>query len=102
MEQQQGYYSSTVPVEPPAKHPGRTEGIISIICAVIALGFFPPVFGVVGIVLGARCLKKGNQSLGIIAIILSAVFMVIGMILGAGMSMLNKTSQGAIGFILQI
>ena len=99
---QQEYYSSTVPAEAPAKHPGRVEGIIAIICAVIALGFFPPVFGIAGIVLGILARKKGDRTLGLVAIILSAVFMVIGFIIGAGLSILSQMSGGAVGFLLSL
>jgi hypothetical protein len=66
-------------VEP--KHPGMTQGICGIVCAVLSLLFLPPVFGIAGIVLGILALRKNQVALGITAIVLSAVFMVIGMII---------------------
>ena len=64
-------------------HPGRMQGILSIVSAVISLGFFPLIFGALGIVLGAISHRKGEKTLGLVGIILSAVFMVIGFIVGA-------------------
>lgn len=91
MPEQQPYHTPAgIPVEVPTKHPGRIEGIIAIICAVIALGFFPPIFGIIGIILGVRARKKGEDTLGLIAITLSAVFMVIGFIIGAGLAILGS------------
>lgn len=88
--QEKEYYVGTIPVEKASKHSGRLEGVIAIIFAIIALGLFPPVFGVVGIVLGIRASKKGYKTLGVVAITLSAVFMALGMIIGFGVSSLNK------------
>jgi len=68
--------------------PGRKKAILSIICAVIALGFFPPIFGIAGIILGYLARKEGEKTLGLIGIILSAVFMVLGFIIGAGVSIM--------------
>ncbi len=79
--EQQPYYIPTVPAEPPAKHPGMVEGIISIVCAVLSLAFFPIILGPVGIILGSLSHKKGSKTLGLVAIILSAVFMVAGFII---------------------
>lgn len=50
-----------------------------------------------GIVLGILALKKGQRNLGLIAIILSAVFMVIGIIISIAVG--NITDEGG-GFIL--
>lgn len=77
-------------------HPGRMQGILSVVSAVIALGFFPPVFGVLGIVLGVVAHRKGEKTLGLIGIILSAVFMVIGSIVGAAVSLWLTTGAAAI------
>lgn len=78
MASQATYVPVAVPVEIAPEHPGRAQGIIGIVCAVIFLGLFPPLFGIAGIILGVLALKKGQINLGLIAIILSAVFMVIG------------------------
>jgi len=94
------FYTPVVTPEPASTHPGRVEGIISIICAVISLGLFPPVFGITGIVLGLRSYKKGAKSLGLVGVILSAVFMVIGFIVGAALYVLkDRFIQGAAGII---
>lgn len=92
-------YYATIPQEPPSRHPGRTEGIIGIICAVISLAFFPIIFGPVGIILGAISSKKGSKTLGLVTIILSAVFMVIGFIIGAAVYLyLNQQKSASIPF----
>lgn len=96
----QQYYTPPIPVERSAKHPGRTEGIISIVCAVIALGFFPPIFGIAGIILGALSRKKGGRTLGLIGVILSIVFMVAGFIIGAMVSIVGSDiANGLAGLI---
>lgn len=77
-----------------ASRPGRKKAILSIIFAVIALGFVPPLFGVAGIMLGYLAKKEGENKLGLIGIILSAVFMVLGFIIGAGVSVLNNAGGG--------
>ena len=59
-----------------------TQGIIGLLCAVISLIFFPPVFGIAGIIFGVLSLQKGQKGLGITAIVLSAVFMLIGFAFG--------------------
>jgi hypothetical protein len=63
-------------------HPGLIQGIIAIVCAVISLLLLPPLFGIAGIILGVLSLRKGHTALGIVAIVLSAVFMVLGMAFG--------------------
>ncbi len=76
----QGTYQPVgVPAETVA-HPGVTQGIIGIVCAVISLLFFPPVFGLAGIILGILSMRKGERALGITAVVLSAIFMIVGMI----------------------
>jgi len=82
MQEEQEYYTPNIPAEPPSKHPGRVEGIIAIICAIISLLFFPIIFGIVGTILGITSRTKGEETLGLIAIILSLAFMVIGLALG--------------------
>ena len=99
-QNQQQYYGATLPVEPPLKNPGRVEGIISIICAVMAILFFPIIFGPVGIILGSVSLKKGSKTLGLVAIILSAVFMGLGFVLGYLALMNNPATGGFIGLLL--
>jgi len=99
---QQEYYTPTVPTEPPDKHPGRTEGIIAIICATVSLLFFPIIFGPTGIFLGVIAEKKGEKTLGLVAIILSAIFMVIGFILGAYVGLKQVQIQGAAGLLFPI
>lgn len=78
---QTAYVPVAVPTRSPISHPGRTQAILGIISAVIAVLFVPPVFGIAGIVLGVIARNKGDKTLGLVAIMLSAVLMVIGMIL---------------------
>lgn len=99
---QQEYYSPTVPTEAPTKHPGRVEGIISIICALISTLFFPIILGPAGIFLGVLSLRKGQKTLGLVAIILSAVCMAIGFILGFLYATTSKSAAGAAGFLLSL
>lgn len=100
---EQLYYTATVPVEKTSKHPGRVEGVFSIICATTALLFFPVIFGPVGIVLGVQARKKGEKTLGLVGIILSSVLMAAGFILGflTGLEE-QKSLEGAGGFILHV
>ncbi len=78
----QGVYQPIgVPAEIPT-HSGMTQGVVGIICGVIALLFFPPIFGLAGIILGVLAIKKGERTLGITAIVISAIFTIIGMIFG--------------------
>jgi ABC-type Na+ efflux pump permease subunit len=81
MDSQTAYVPVAVPAEVAPKNPGRVQGIIGIVCAVISLLLLPPVFGVAGIILGVIAMNKGQKTLGLIAVILSAIFMVIGLIL---------------------
>ena len=97
MTSQTAYVPVAVPAEIAPEHPGRAQGIIGIVCAVISLALLPPLFGIAGIILGTLALKKGQRNLGLIAIILSAVFMVIGMIVGVAVS--STLDEGS-GFIL--
>lgn len=84
--------SNPVPEQKSKK--ARNNAILSIIFAVIALGFFPPLFGILGIILGYKAMKEGEKNLGLIGVILSAVFMVLGFIIGAGVSVLNEMNEG--------
>jgi len=80
--QQPEYVSTGVPVEKPSKYPGMIHGILSIVCAVAAVLFFPLIFGITGIILGSLALKKGAKTLGLVGIVLSAACMLLGLILG--------------------
>jgi len=80
MQQEKLQYVSA-PAEHPSKNPGMTEGISSLICGAIAILFFPPIFGITGIILGLRSKKRGAKILGILGIIFSSVCMVIGITL---------------------
>jgi hypothetical protein len=96
MASQEIYVPVAVPAQTAPEHPGRVQGIIGIVCAVIALLLFPPIFGIAGIILGTLSLKKGEKNLGLIAIILSAVFMILGMIIGVAVSGALENSSGFI------
>jgi len=101
MSPQAVYVPIAVPVETAPNHPGRAQGIIGIVCAVLSLALLPPVFGIAGIILGSLSLKKGEKNLGLIAIILSAVFMVIGMIVGVAVGgALDESSGFILGSVL--
>lgn len=97
-----GQYVATLPPEVPANNPGKFEGIASIICAVASLLIFPPVFGTTGILLGLSAKKKGQDTLGLVGLILSAVFMVLGMILGIVSHTLLEAglAQSSVGFLI--
>ncbi len=76
------YYEPVgIPAETSGAKGARVMGIFSIICAVISLLFIPILFGPIGIIIGVNARKKGEATLGMVGIILSAVFMVIGIIL---------------------
>ncbi len=77
----QGTYQ---PVGVPAvvvSHPGLTQGIIGIVCAVISIVFLPPVFGLAGIILGVLAIRNGEKTIGMTAVVLAAIFMIVGMVL---------------------
>jgi len=76
------YYVARVPAEPESIHPGRAEGIISLVCAGVSLLFAPLLFGITGIILGEKSRKKGSRLIGLTGVILSSIFMVIGIVLG--------------------
>jgi len=59
--------------------------VVGIICAFISLLLFPPLFGILAILLGAYALSKASEeqkSLGWITIVLGAIFMIVGIFLG--------------------
>ena len=76
------YVPEGIPAEMPRQKDGKMVGIFSIICAVIAIIFYPIIFGPLGIALGIMAINRGRRTLGIVGVILSSVFMVIGFILG--------------------
>lgn len=57
--------------------------IIAMVLGVIALLFFPIVFGVIGVILAIIAKTVRHERLATIAIVVSAVGLVGGMILGA-------------------
>lgn len=99
IQNQSQQYVATAPVEKSKKNPGMIEGIIGIVCAVISLLLLPIIFGPAGIILGVFSLKKGAKTLGLVTIILSAVFMIVGMVFGAIMGMM-RVAQGGFSGIL--
>jgi hypothetical protein len=56
--------------------------------AVIALVFFPPLFGSLGILFGYLARRKGSESGGVVTMYLSGTAMVLGMIFGALLALL--------------
>lgn len=93
---QMAYVPVAVPPQNPAAHPGRSFVYMGIIFAVVSLLFIPPLFGVIGIILGIMAKNKGENSLGLTTIILAAIFMVIGMILSYWVNVAMKEGQGFI------
>lgn len=79
--QQATYEQAGVPAVEPTDS-GKTQGIIALISAILSLLFVPVLFGFIGIVLGILSYNKGQKTLGMTAIILSAIFLVIGILLG--------------------
>ena len=61
---------------------GNTLSTIGIICGAIAFLILPPVFGIIGLILGGIGKSKG-ESRANIALSVSAIGLVLGMILGA-------------------
>ena len=85
--------ASQDPVLDQGKKPGLTAGVWSIVCAIISLLFIPPLFGILGIYLGYRSKKQGQQTLGTVGIALSIVCMVLGMFIGAITNVLLKGAK---------
>jgi len=100
------YIATKVPAERPSKHPGFSEGVSSMICASISLLFFPPIFGITGIILGLRSRKRGAITFGLIGIICSSIFMIIGLTLGVSKVLINEVSgenvSGFMGIIFNL
>lgn len=61
----------------------RTNGELSIVFAVLSLFLLPPIFGLVGIILGIIGVTKEEGATAIVGLVLSFIFSIIGMILGA-------------------
>ncbi|MBT3355974.1 DUF4190 domain-containing protein [bacterium] len=85
----------------------RSKGIISIVCAVISLVFFPPVFGFIGVSFGVKARKLGAKTLGSVGIILSSVFMGVGIALSSWYFNSEKASGeeligGTVGLFLKL
>ncbi len=87
----QPYYVPVVPQEPENPHPGRAEGMVALVFAALSAAFFPPIFGIAGIILGLQSRRKGRKALGTAAIVLSIVCMAAGIALGAYQN-LNRRS----------
>ena len=71
--------------------PDNKQGlaIAGLVCGIIAFLFFPPLFGILGIVFGAISWKKGNK-LGMAATIVSIAGLIIGMAIGAAVFTSNS------------
>ena len=67
---------------PPTTNTGRGFTIAGAVCAVLALVLVPPVFGILGLVLGLIAYKKHDR-VGLYVAIASVACGVAGMILGA-------------------
>lgn len=57
--------------------------IFGFIFAAVAVGFFPPIFGGIGILFGFKVKASEQTNLGIAIIIINIICLVFGMILGA-------------------
>lgn len=64
------------------QNPKQGLAIAGLICGIIAFLFFPPLFGVLGIVFGAISMSAGNK-LGKTALIVSVIGLIAGMVIGA-------------------
>ena len=71
-------YMVTMPPQVRAQFPGRTPAIFGMVCAVVALGFAPVIFGPAGITLGVVARKKGAATFGTITAVTAGCFMVLG------------------------
>ncbi|MFG1703137.1 hypothetical protein ACFLIM_08085 [Nonomuraea sp. M3C6] len=70
------------PQPPSYKQPGnQVLSIIGFVCAVVAVLFYPPVFGLAGIVLGIVGHTRG-EPLGKWAAVAAGVAMILGIVLG--------------------
>lgn len=75
----------------PRRQPGRTWSIVGIVSGALAFVLIPILFGSVGIVLGIVGYRKGDRSLGRVAIIVSALGLILGIVLTIGALMLLQT-----------
>lgn len=66
----------------PTSPRGNTWSTIGIICGAIAFLFFPPLFGIAGLVFGGIAKSKGESG-ATTALIVSVLGLVLGMIIGA-------------------
>lgn len=64
------------------QNPKQGLAFAGLICGIIAFLFFPPLFGVLGIVFSAISMSAGNK-LGKTALIVSIVGLIVGMLVGA-------------------
>ena len=64
------------------QNPKQGLAIAGLVCGIIAFLFFPPLFGVLGIVFSAISMSAGNK-LGKTALIVSIVGLIVGMLVGA-------------------
>lgn len=96
------HYVARIPVEDPPKNPGRIEGVFAIACAIVALIFFPPIFGLTGVVMGIQAQKKGKQKLGVAAVILSVILMICGIFLSLLASYFDDSSLKLTGVVFKI
>ncbi len=64
------------------QQPKQGLAIAGLICGIIAFLFFPPLFGVLGIVFSSISMSAGNK-LGKTALIVSVIGLIVGMIVGA-------------------
>jgi len=71
---------------PPTASSKQGLAVAGLVCGIIAFLFFPPLFGILGIVFGAISWKAGNK-LGIAATIVSIVGLLVGMVIGAAVMM---------------
>ncbi|MFF5635794.1 hypothetical protein [Streptomyces sp. NPDC012825] len=62
---------------------GNVLSIIAIVLGVVAIIFFPIVFGVIGLVLAVIAKFVRHERLSTVALVVSAAGLVLGMVLGA-------------------
>lgn len=73
---------------------GRGWAIVGILCGILAFGFAPVILGPVGIILGIIGRRKGDNALGLSAIIISAVGLAVGLVIGAVIGALGAGGVG--------
>jgi hypothetical protein len=62
--------------------------VSSIVCSVIALGFFPPIFGGLAIFLGYQAYKR-DTGIGQVCMVIAGIALIVGIIIGALWGMEN-------------